>query len=318
MLWPTRETKRVRAVFVLLAAAVVLILGGCAAAPVVAAPKAVAVSADQHAAVYPNVDTLRDFTYSRAGGQPLRLDVCLPPDAASGPSGTRPAILGVHGGSWRSGDKANQSWLGICRWLASEGFVTVSMNYRLAPAARFPAQIEDVRAAVRWLRQPAQLERFAIDPNRIGAIGGSAGGNLVALLGTEGSGATDVGTRIAAVVDLSGPVDLTADGAATPGFRKTQLSYLGCASYAHCPAARAASPVYHVDATDPPFFVAHSTREFIPLSQASEFVAALQAHGVATTFVAEPGTKHSVAMLDDGLRTQIADFFHAKLGYESD
>ena len=166
---------------------------------------------------------------------------------------------------------------------------------------------------MRWLREPAQVARYGIDPARIGAIGGSAGGNLVALLGTEGSGAWDVGTRVAAVVDLSGPVDLTAAGAATSDFQQTQLSYLGCASYAHCPAARDASPVYQVDATDPPFFVAHSTHEFIPLAQATEFVAALRAHGVATTFVTKPGTKHAVAMLDDTLRAQIAEFFHKVL-----
>ena len=311
MLRPTRETLRVRVLVGLLAAGVVLVLGACTSPPVSAPSAAVAVPAQQHEAAYPDVERLSDLSYGTADGQNLRLDVCLPPEAAS--TG-RPAIVGVHGGSWRGGDKANESWIGICRWLASEGYVTVSVNYRLAPVHTFPAQIVDVRQVVRWLRDPAQVARYGIDPARIGAIGGSAGGNLVALLGTEGSGAVDVGTRVAAVVDLSGPVDLTAAGAATSGFQQTQLSYLGCASYANCPAARDASPVYQVDATDPPFFVAHSTHEFIPLAQATEFVAALRAHGVATTFVTEPGTEHAVAMLDDALRARILEFFRGTLG----
>ncbi|MEO7005475.1 MAG: alpha/beta hydrolase [Terrimesophilobacter sp.] len=311
MLRPTRETLCIRALIGLLAAGVILVLGACASGPPPAPTKAVAVPAQQHALVYPDVTTVSNIGYGTADGQPLLLDVCLPSDAAET---SRPALIGVHGGSWRSGDKADQSWMGICRWLASEGYVTVSVNYRLAPTHTFPSQIVDVRQAVRWLRDPDQVSRYHVDPARIGAIGGSAGGNLVALLGTEGSGALDAGTRVAAVVDLSGPVDLTADGAATSGFEQTQLSYLGCADYSNCPAAPEASPTYQVDASDPPFFIAHSTHEFIPLAQATQFVAALRAHGVATTFVTTPGTKHATAMLNDALRAQITEFFRSTLG----
>jgi acetyl esterase len=312
MLRPTRETKRLRALVGVLAAGAVLVLGACAPTPVSAPSAAVAVPAQHPQSVYPGVEMLSDLAYATAGTQSLKLDVCLPPDAVSPPN-SRPAVLVVHGGSWRGGDKANQRMVGICRWLASEGYVAASVNYRLAPAVTFPAQIVDVRAAVRWLREPAQVARFAIDPARIGALGESAGGNLAALLGTEGRGALDVGTRVAAVVDLSGPVDLTAAGAATSDFQKIQLSFLGCASYAKCPVARAASAVYQVDPTDPPFFVAHSAHEFIPLAQATEFVAALRAQDVATTFVIKPGTKHAAVMLDDPLRAQIVEFFRKVL-----
>jgi acetyl esterase len=308
MQWPTRETMRVRALIGVLAAGVALVLGGCASVTASSPHNVVATPAQQHALVYPNVKSVSNLSYGTAAEQ--KLDVCLPADTAGAP---RPAIIGVHGGSWKGGDKANQSWIGICRWLASEGFVTASVNYRLVPAARFPAQLDDVRAAVRWLREPAQLERFGIDPNRIGAIGGSAGGNLVALLGTEGSGPWDTGSRVAAVAELSGPADLTTAGVATADFQAVQLTYLGCASYASCAAARAASPVYQVDATDPPFFIAHSLNEYIPLQQSQELAAALRSHGVDTTFVTKPGTLHAVAMLDDELRAEIAAFFHARL-----
>jgi len=313
MLPPTRETLRVRVLIGMLAAGVVLLLGACTPAPVSAPSAAVAVPAQQHEATYPGVERISNLSYAAAGGQSQKLDVCLPPDAVIAPN-TRPAIVVVHGGSWRGGDKAHQRMQEICRWLASEGYVAASVNYRLAPAVTFPAQIVDVRAAVRWLREPTQAARFAIDPARIGALGESAGGNLAALLGTEGKGPLDVGTRVAAVVDLSGPVDLTSAGEATSDFRKVQLSYLGCSSYAHCPVARVASPVYRVDPTDPPFFIAHSAHEFIPLAQASEFVAALRAQDIATTFVVKPGSKHAAVMLDDPLRAQIAEFFRKTLG----
>ena len=100
----------------------------------------------------------------------------------------RAAIVVVHGGSWRRGDKANLNWRAVCQWLATAGYVTVSINYRLAPAWSFPAQLDDVQDAVRWLRDPAVVDRYNIDPDRIGAFGGSAGGNLVSLLGTVGTG----------------------------------------------------------------------------------------------------------------------------------
>ena len=95
----------------------------------------------------------------------------------------------MHGGSWRQGDKADPKWRSVCEWLASEGFVAFSVNYSLAPAHPFPDGIEDLRSAVRWLRQDRRRwPGTEYDPAQIGAFGGSAGGNLVALLGVEGSG----------------------------------------------------------------------------------------------------------------------------------
>src|SRR5699024_2047191 len=106
--------------------------------------------------------------------------------------------------------KANADWRNVCLWLASEGFVAASVNYRLVPDVRFPAALDDVALAVEWLRAPEQAEQFGIDAARIGAFGGSAGGNLAALLGATGEGALDEGSRVAAVAELSGPLGLTA------------------------------------------------------------------------------------------------------------
>jgi acetyl esterase len=271
---------------------------------------------------YPSISVIPDVAYGQADGAPLLLDACLPLDETStaspiGPT-THAAVLLVHGGSWAHGDKAAPEWRTVCQWLASEGFVAFSINYRLAPASHFPAQIDDVRTAVEWLRQPQQVARFAIDPTRIGAMGGSAGGNLVALLGTTGEGVNTTADRVAAVVDLSGPIDLTDAGRKLGGltqqFERVQLRYLDCASLKKCPQATDASPLYHVDPTDPPFFVANSTDELIPIEQSQAFVKKLRANGVVTTFVIVKGIRHSLGILDESLRDRIAVFLRENLG----
>jgi acetyl esterase/lipase len=263
----------------------------------------------------PSIRVIPDLEYATADGQPLLLDACLP--EATDDQQPRAAIVVIHGGSWEHGDKANLSWRSVCQWFASEGYVAVSVNYRLAPTAVFPAQLEDVQAAVAWLRDPFQVARFDIDPDRIGAFGGSAGGNLAALLGTSGSGEWTIGSRVAAVAEFSGPVDIRAAIPTTDSYNRdfgeVQLEYLGCTSFDDCAAADAASPVTQVDPTDPPFFVAHSTEEFIPLSQSQELVATLRGERVDTTFITVDGSLHSIAMLDADMERRVAAFFAAKL-----
>jgi acetyl esterase/lipase len=280
-------------------------------------------------ATLPDIPVVADIAYGEDPAQ--KLDACLPPRDEQAPQnagdpsdspGTglqqpdtpaRAAIVVVHGGSWARGDKADIAWRAVCQWFASAGYVTFSVNYRLAPAHIYPAAIEDVEAAVVWLRQPEQITRFDIDPARIGAFGGSAGGNLVALLGTQGSGDLTTGSRVAAVADLSGPADLTGL-AATDDFVPVQLAYLGCTTEEDCPAAVEASPFYDIDQTDPPFFVGHSSAEKIPLAQAEIFVAGLRAAGVSVDFVTVEGTLHSIAMLDAELKQRIVDFFDGTIG----
>jgi acetyl esterase len=232
----------------------------------------------------------------------------------------RAAVVSIHGGSWAHGDKANVNWRSVCQWLASEGYVAVSVNYRLSPTSTYPAHIQDVREAVRWLREDEQVEEFSIDPTLIGAFGGSAGGNLAALLGTMGSGDLDSDARVAAVAELSGPIDLTEAGrklgGIVPEFEELQLSYLGCDALIGCSTARSASPLYQVDSTDPPFFVGHSIDERIPLAQSEAFVEELRDAGIDTTFVTVEGTRHSIAMLDEEMRDRIADFFSRTLATE--
>ena len=287
-----------------------------ACAPTVSGAVAPA-AAQKQVPIYPDVAVTENVAYGPETTQ--LLDVCQPADAefSSLNNGPRRAILSVHAGSWREGDKAGPHWRSACEWLASEGFVAFSVNYRLAPLAPFPAGIADVRTVVEWLRQPAQVTAYDFDPALIGAFGGSAGGNLVALLGAEGTGPLDVGTRVAAVVELSGPIDLTADdlllGEYTAEFQRHQLEYLGCEDYASCTTARSASPVYAVDPSDPPFFIGHSTDEFTPIGQADALVSALETAGVDSTFVEVTGKLHSLALLDDAMRAQVVKFLRESL-----
>lgn len=268
----------------------------------------VVVSSNPHLATDPTVPTTVDLVYRTIDGQPVHLDACRPPDFDPRTDPARAALIVVHGGSWTRGSKNDVAWRAVCQWLAKAGYPTFSLDYRLAPAHPYPAAFDDVTAAVAWLREPAQTRRFGIDPARIGALGGSAGGNLVALLGTRGRGALDRGTRVAAVVELSAPIDLTGR-AATDDFIPVQLSYLGCATADACPAAVAASAHPWVDPSDPPFLVVHSTDEMIPLEQARLFVRALRDAGVDTTYVTVEGRLHSLAMIDDALKERIVDFF---------
>jgi acetyl esterase/lipase len=259
------------------------------------------------------VQVIPDLVYGTADGVALKLDICKPVVQSKVALTFRPAILVIHGGSWMEGDKAEPQWRAVCEWLGAAGYVAAAVDYRLAPKYVYPAQITDVEDAVEWLRAPAQARRFGIDRTLIGAFGGSAGGNLAALLGTLGHGSLSTGARVAAVAELSGPANLTASGAEHAILQPRVLSYLGCKTLAACPQAAAASPIDNVDPTDPPFFIAHSTDELIPLSQSIDFVAKLRAAHIPVTFEEEPGSLHSISMLTDSLRAQIVDFFHTQL-----
>ncbi|WP_173923193.1 alpha/beta hydrolase [Agromyces sp. Marseille-P2726] len=261
-----------------------------------------------------------DLEYgTREDGTLLTLDICTP--AADVEWGARPAVVAIHGGSWARGDKANADWRNVCLWLASEGFVAASVNYRLVPDVRFPAALDDVALAVEWLRAPEQVERFGLDPARIGAFGGSAGGNLAALLGATGEGALDSGSRVAAVAELSGPVGLTAvelaaDGAST-WLHGIVADYLDCepgAALEACPQSSDASPTSRLDPTDPPVFIGHAEQEVVPLGQSTRFATALAAAGVPVELAVVPGDLHSIGILDEALRARVAAFLRAHLG----
>ncbi|PZF20806.1 hypothetical protein DEJ05_17070 [Curtobacterium sp. MCLR17_045] len=290
---------------------------------------------------YHGIDVVADVPY---GTDPLqRLDVCLPADSDPATTATptatpsasatadpdaeaveattgRPAVLMIHGGSWSHGDKATAAYRSVCKYLASEGFVTFNVDYRLAPTDPFPAGLDDVRRALDYVFRPATLETYDVDSQRVGVFGGSAGGNLAAMLAVtdHDSAAYADGDRVRAVVDLSGPTNLTTRSTEPDGvsaaFQRKQLLYLGCRSYARCPAATRASPEFHVTSDTAPFFVGHSTDEFIPMWESQEFAATLRSHDVPVTFVAVEGTAHSIAQLDEAMSRRVVTFLRTQLG----
>lgn len=260
-----------------------------------------------------------DVVYgTQSDGSLLTLDVCTPAVRAGARSPLAPAVLSIHGGSWARGDKGNSDWRGVCEWLATEGFVAFSVNYRLSPAAVFPAAIDDVSLAVEWLRTPSVSDRYRIDPRRIGVFGGSAGGNLAALLGARGSGPLTEGSRVAAVAELSGPIDLrarqlAADGTA-PSLQHSVLDYLGCEPADPCPQAAEASATTQLDVSDPPVFLATSADDYVPAAQATRYAGELERHGIRHDVVTVPGALHSIGILDQAMRARVAAFLHDTLG----
>lgn len=239
-----------------------------------------------------------------------RIDVCMPRGETAV---DRAAILLVHGGSWARGSRTDPMWRDTCIWLAQAGYVVANVDYRLAPAHPFPAGIEDVTAALAWLRSPATLDAYAIDPERIGAFGGSAGGNLASLLATAGSGEWDAAARVAAVVTMSAPLDLSGANV-RDDFVERQLSYLGCDDLDDCEAAALASPATFADDTDPPFLVVHGDDEMIPLEQAEAFVEALEDVGTPVQLAVVPSQRHSIGLLDEpDVRDAILAFLAATL-----
>ena len=212
-----------------------------------------------------SIEVRRDLVYAEYGSRRMKLDVYLPPKA--NPSSRRPGVLVVRGGGWRTGDKEFFGF--IAGQLARDGFVAVSVEYRTLEEAKFPAAVYDVKAAVRWLRGNAAM--YGVDPNAIGAIGGSAGAHLVALLGTsagvkdlEGNGGNaGISSQVQAVVAMACVCVLEArDVAASPGV----LEFLGSAAN-----AKAASPAAHVTSRSAPLLLLHSpTDPVVPFEQSGE------------------------------------------------
>lgn len=284
-------------------------------ASLVGAQTALAAPGSDTFAVPVNVDVRENLVYRVVEGQQLAIDACLPKDDKS----NHAAVLVVHGGGWRKGNKESANIREMCELLAQEGFVALSVDYRLAPEHLYPAAIADLEAAVRWMREPAQVASLGIDPARIGAVGSSAGGNLVGLLGSRGEGSLTEGARISAVVSLSGPMVLTADAMRFPGAKpqdaEVVLSYVGCADIADCPAAAEASPITHVDATDPPYLLVSSKGErLVHPEQAENMAAALDKVGVENKVILWPGSEHAIALfVHPEIRDATFAFLHEHL-----
>ena len=213
------------------------------------------------------IEALRDITFATVDDQNLQLDLYRTKEA----SGPLPVIVWVHGGGWKNGSKDRCP----AAWLATHDFAVASIDYRLTHQAQWPAQIDDCRAAVRWLRENAKT--LTLNPDRVGAWGSSAGGHLVALLGTlDAPASEETSSQVQAVCDWFGPTDLLTMPPNTISETRTKADIaqsngaklLG-STVRDVPAlAKQASALYQVSEDDPPFLIMHGEKDpGVPLSQ---------------------------------------------------
>jgi acetyl esterase/lipase len=233
----------------------------------------------------------RNLEYVKDGHERNKLDLYLP-EKADGPL---PVIVWVHGGGWLAGSKENPPALPF----VSRGYAVVSINYRLSQHAPYPAQIEDCKAAIRWLR--ANAKTYNLDPNHIGVWGASAGGHLVALLGTTGSvkelegkgGNLDQSSRVQAVVDFFGPTDLTKMGGSHDRPDSPEAKLIGGPVQENKEKAAKANPITYAGKDAAPFLILHGDKDnTVPYSQSELLVDALKKAGVEVTLKKIEGAGH--------------------------
>ena len=245
----------------------------------------------------------KDIAYVEGGDEAQKLDIYLPQTASEKPM---PLIVHIHGGGWRGGSKFP------CPVAAMviKGYAVASVEYRFSQKAVFPAQIQDCQAAIRWLR--AHAKQYNFDTDHLGAVGGSAGGHLSALVGTSGGkkafppigGHLDESDRVQAVIDIYGPADFSTvvQQAADDKNVKNIFAFntpsdpyssLIGTQLDDKPKADAVSPVHYVSKDSPPFLILHGTHDtLVPYAQSVQFEAALKAQGVPVWLQTLPGSGH--------------------------
>jgi len=239
--------------------------------------------------------TEQDIVYTKAGSTELKLDMARPAEG----DGPFPVVVVIHGGAWRGGNKADVR--PVFPQFVGRGYVAVSPEYRLCPTNAFPAQVHDVKAAVRWMKSNAK--KYRIDPERIGAIGFSAGGHLALMLGLTGpndglegdvaAGAPD--SRVKAVVNFFGPTDLAAKD--IPDISKPLVKdFLGGTPQEKPAAAAKASPLTYVSQDDAPVLTFQGTKDpLVPFTQAIKLAEAMTSAGVAGRVELMVGAQHGWA-----------------------
>jgi len=260
------------------------------------------------------VSVARDLTYVQYGRRALQLDLHRPETGSD-----RPAVVLVHGGGWRSGYRENLTPLANA--LAERGFVVANISYRLAPEARFPAAIHDVKAAIRWLRKHAAT--YDVNPNQIAVGGTSAGGQIASLTGiTAGDSYFDpqqaessVSSRVQAILNIDGLSDFTSEEARHYEDDPTKTpssagSWFGGRYAEQTELWHKGSPIYYVHADMPPILFLNSARERFGVGR-DQMIAKMEPLGIEYRVRRFDDTPHTFWLFDPWLQPtadEVADF----------
>ncbi len=274
-------------------------------------------------AVPPGVTAHRDLAYLENGHARQVLDLFVPKNAGR----PLPVIIWIHGGGWAAGDKAGCPPLR--QGYAQRGYAIASVNYRLSQHARFPAQLQDCKAAIRWLRSNAA--RFGLDPERFGVWGSSAGGHLVAMVGVTGdvtqfdAGASqEISSAVQCVMNDYGPTDFLQMNAHRPGGAgmdhnapdspESRLIGGPITDPANLAMVMQANPITYVFRGDPPFLINHGDQDpLVPHHQSELLFAALKEAGVPVRFNTVRGGGHGAGFGGAELEQMRRDFFDLHL-----
>ena len=247
-----------------------------------------------------------DIPYAGTENPRQRLDLLLPAERGDAPL---PVVVYIHGGAWFAGDKSKGVRM-VTPLVATGKYAGVAVGYRLTGEVKWPAQIHDCKAAIRWIR--AHAAQYGLDPDRIGVWGESAGGHLVAMLGTSGDVPAmdgtlgpynDLSSRVTCAVDYFGPTDFMKMGHnpplnAGPDFDPAdwpESRLIGGVFYEQPEKVATANPITYVSADDPPFLIVHGTADpLVPFSQSELLHEALGKAGVPSTLIAVEGGGHGV------------------------
>jgi acetyl esterase/lipase len=239
------------------------------------------------------VKRISNQEYSRPSSGALLMDLYLP---TATPARRLPVVIWIHGGGWKIGSKENCP----LTWLVPEGYAVVSLGYRLSWMARWPAQMDDARAAIRWLRTNA--DRYQLDATRIAVSGGSSGGNLASIVGTAPLPPNEsVSSRVGAVIDFYGaadmltmPTNVLGDGITEADLANSNgAKLLGAIPRDRPDLARSVSPLHQVSKDDPPFLIIHGDKDTqVPIEQSRRLHAKLKETGVPSELIVLPGAGH--------------------------
>jgi acetyl esterase/lipase len=260
---------------------------------------------------------LRDVVFAAPESHRLRLDLFLPEDTKN-----PPLVVFIHGGGWRN----NSYKRCLTPWLTDYGFAVASIGYRLSDKAKFPAQVHDCKAALRWLR--AHADQYGYNADRIGVAGTSAGGHLALMLGVTGGvdelegevgGNAEQSSRVQAIVDYYGPSDFVLRSQNQPSKTEKPDSpvrqLLGVPASENKDLAKFASPAFHVTGDDPPLLIIHGDGDkTVHLDQSERMVEEYRRAGLDVTLEIVPGGGHGgAAHFTPVYRKKVADFLRSHL-----